>query len=281
MTGTHPLELYRWAVQDPETHAVLLGAIYQRIRRGHRPLVLREDFAGTAADAVAWVARRPDRSAVAIDIEPVMVRWAKERAARLLGERAPSLQFITADATTVCPPNVPAADIIAALNYSPFYFHTWASLVKYLRSAREGLGQNGILVANLFGGRAATSPGAERHRITPLSTSEPSIPPFWYEWEVASYHDETHRIDCRIHFHLDSSDDHPGISLPNAFRYDWRHWSPRELLDACFEAGFTDAAIWRHAIDPDLPTPGVFLGPVRPDSLDALPRWNAYIVAIR
>lgn len=282
MQSPHPLELYRWAVQDPETHAVLLGAIYQRIRNGRRPIVLREDFAGTAADAVAWIARRPDRSAIAVEIDPDTAAWARARACRLLGDRSRSLEFMVTDATTAGPPQIPAADIIAALNYSPFYFHTWPSLVGYLRSARQGLREHGLLVTNLFGGRSATTPGADRFCITPSSRlpTERGIAPFWYEWEVVSFDGSTGRIDCRIHFHCDRTPDAPDVSLPNAFRYDWRLWSPRELVEACRQAGFADAVVWRHAIDPTLPPPGVFLGPLSPESLDALTRWNAYIVAI-
>ena len=49
------LELYRWAVQDPETHAVVLRTMYERLRPGRQPAILREDFAGTSAESVAWV----------------------------------------------------------------------------------------------------------------------------------------------------------------------------------------------------------------------------------
>lgn len=282
MQSPHRLELYRWAVQDPETHAVLLGAIYQRIHNGRRPIVLREDFAGTAADAVAWVARRPDRSAIAVEIDADTVAWAQSRARRVLGDRAPSLQFVVTDATKAGPPTLPQADIVAALNYSPFYFHTWPSLVGYLGSARHGLCDGGLLITNLFGGRSATTLGTERFRITPAPRlpAERAIAPFWYEWEVASFDGSTGRIDCRIHFHCDRTTDAPGASIPNAFRYDWRIWTPEELLLACREAGFADAAIWRHAVDPALPAPGVSFGPVGPDVLSPLARWNAYIVAM-
>lgn len=282
----HPLELYRWAVQDPETHAVLLSAIYQRTRDGRRPLVLREDFAGTAADAVAWVARGSGRSAVAVEIDPATVAWASERAQRVLGERASSLRFAVSDVLEAQPPAVPVADIISALNYSPFYFHAWAGLVAYLRAARAGLSEGGVLIANLFGGERAVLPRVERMRITPSTRpgtrtgTEVPIEPFWYEWEVRAFDPRARRVDCRIHFHVDGGGAWPACSMADAFRYDWRVWSARELLAACREAGFAAATLWRHAIDPASPT-GVFFGPVGPEALDRLPCWNAYIAACR
>jgi len=53
------LELYRWAVQDPETHATVLRLMYERLHPGRTPMLLREDFAGTSAEAVAWLALAP------------------------------------------------------------------------------------------------------------------------------------------------------------------------------------------------------------------------------
>ncbi len=33
------LELYRWAAQDPETHAVVLNIVYEGLRPGRQPVV--------------------------------------------------------------------------------------------------------------------------------------------------------------------------------------------------------------------------------------------------
>ena len=182
------LELYRWAVQDPETHAVVLRTMYQWLRPGRQPVVLREDFAGTAAESVAWVILQHGRRAIAVDLDGPTLEWAQRRAVRLLGPLASEIEFVQGDARSVGPPEVPQADIISVLNYSVLYQREPEELLSYLRHAINGLAPGGILVLNLFGG-AAVEPGTTRRRVTPsprLSTESP-IPAFEYLWEVRSY----------------------------------------------------------------------------------------------
>ena len=73
----------RILAQDPETHAIVLRTMYERLRPGREPLVLREDFAGTSADSVAWVALSRGRLAIAIDLDGPALEWAQRRAAHL------------------------------------------------------------------------------------------------------------------------------------------------------------------------------------------------------
>jgi hypothetical protein len=61
------LELYRWAVQDPETNAVVLRTMYERLRPGRQPVGLRGHFRGvrhvdraTSRDSAARAARVQD-----------------------------------------------------------------------------------------------------------------------------------------------------------------------------------------------------------------------------
>src|SRR5713226_5700595 len=98
------LELYRWAVQDPEIHAEVLRIMYQALHPGVRASILREDFAGTAADSVAWVALREGCRAVAVDLDGPTVSWAQRRAERILGGRAEDIEFIVDDVLHVSPP---------------------------------------------------------------------------------------------------------------------------------------------------------------------------------
>ena len=278
------LELYRWAVQDPETHAVVLRTMYEELRSGREPVVLREDFAGTAAESVAWVALKKGRRAIAVDLDAPTLEWAQRRAARLLGPRAPDVSFIQGDVRRTGPPAVPAADILAVLNFSILYLHDRQELLSYLRHARDVLTPDGILVLNVFCGAGAVRPGTTVFRIdpNPRLPGEAPIPPFEYHWEVRSYDLASQRIDCRIHFTapdiLAPGDAH---EIRDAFTYDWRLWSIQELLAACDEAGFSDVQVWRHTYDPAKGQDGVFLGSVDPDSLRGLENWTAYIVASR
>ncbi|MCA9287798.1 MAG: hypothetical protein KDA05_04390 [Phycisphaerales bacterium] len=298
-SGFHPLELYRWAVQDPETHAAVLAIMHQRGGAGREPAVFREDFAGSCADSVAWLAmRRADgaaRRAIAIDLDGGALEWGRERASRLLGSLASGLETRAMDVMDARPPGVPEADVIAALNFSVLYLHERNALVAYLASARRGLAPGGVLVMNLFGGPATVRVGTERHRVTPTPrmSTEAAIPAFDYLWEVRSFDAARRVVDCRIHFELAAKA--PGAEelaigadgrhvagvrrIDDAFRYDFKVWTPAELLDACRDAGFASPEFWRHTYDPSKGAAGVFLGATEARSIDGLESWTAYVVA--
>jgi SAM-dependent methyltransferase len=282
--GVDLLALYRWAVQDPETHATVLRLMFERLHPGHTPTVLREDFAGTSAEAVAWLALAPGRRAVAVDLHGPTVAWARQRAQRLLGARAADLQFVEADVMATAPPAVPSAHILSVLNFSILYLKEPALLQTYLQHAWQCLAPQGLLVLNLFGGPAAMTPRSDRHLITPQArlASEAAIPPFEYTWEQRQFDASTRRIDCRIHFRI-ADPARPGTlrELRDAFRYDWRLWTVAELTAALQAAGFQTVQVWRHTHDPSPGGAGVFLGAVAPSVLDALDHWTAYIVASR
>lgn len=281
------LELYRWAVQDPETHAEVLRIMYERLNPGRRAVTLREDFAGTSAESVAWVALAPGRRAVCVDLDGPTLAWARKRAARLLGTRATEIDFVTGDAMATRPPAVSAADIISVLNFSVLYLRERAELDAYVRHARACLADRGLLVLNVFGGADAVTPGTTSHWITPAprlasEASPPPPKPFGYHWEVRSFDPATSRIDCRIHFELPSaSAGMPATMLRDAFTYEWRVWALSELLDACVRAGFSRAEVWRHTYDASKGAEGVFLGAVDPAAVSGLGSWTAYVVAMR
>jgi SAM-dependent methyltransferase len=277
-----PLELYRWAVQDPETHATVLSIMYQRVRGGREASVLREDFAGTCAESVAWVALKDGRRAVAVDLDAATLAWARRRAGRLLGPRAERVAFIEGDSLGIGAESSAAqADIISVLNFSILYLDDPERLGRYLSHARECLAPDGILVLNVFGGPAAVRPGTDRHRVTPAPRlpTEAAIPPFDYLWEVQSWDPQSRRIECAIHFELDP--DGQKRRLPDAFTYHWRLWSLAELTAACSAAGFSSVQVWRHTYDPSKGAAGVFLGPVPAAAVDGLQQWTAYVVAGR
>lgn len=278
------LELYRWAVQDPETHATVLRLMYERLHPGRSPMLLREDFAGTSAEAVAWLALGTGRRALAVDLHAPTLQWARRRAERILGERVADLQFIAADVMTTAPPAVPAADIISVLNFSILYLREPEQLQAYLRHARHCLSPQGLLVLNLFGGSGAQQPRLDRHVVTPRPrlAGEAAIAPFEYQWEQRSFDARTRRIDCRIHFRT-TDIARPGIlrDWRDAFRYEWRLWSLAELVAALQAAGFDEVQVWRHTHDASLGAEGVFLGAVPLTEFDALPYWTAYLVASR
>lgn len=279
------LELYRWAVQDPETHAALLDVIHARMSRTGvappAPRVLREDFAGTAAESVAWLARAAGRRAYAIDLDAPTLAWAEARAGRMLGRSAEHLTCVQADVLRLPPGRVPPADIIAALNFSIMYLAQRQSLLQYLEGVRVGLVSGGVLVCNLFGGRANERPGVTTHAVKPTarSSGERPIGPFEYLWEIRAVDAGTRVADCRIHFRLPGPGGRAGRFMPDAFRYAFKLWDPDEVTAACLQAGFARAEVWRHTYDPAKGAAGVFLGPTDPAGFADTESWTAYIVA--
>jgi len=280
-----PLELYRWAVQDPETHAALLDVIHARMSPDRitcpSPRVLREDFAGTAAESVAWLARAAGRRAYAIDLNAATLDWAAARARRMLGRGADSLTCLQADVLTLTPEHMPPADIISALNFSIMYFAEHQNLLRYLQAARLGLASGGILVCNLFGGRANERPGITTHTVkpTPKSPGDRPIEVFEYRWEIRTVEAATRVADCRIHFRLPGPGGRAGRFIPDAFRYAFKLWEPTEITATCLQAGFARAEVWRHTYDPAKGASGVFLGPTDPAGFRDAESWTAYIVA--
>jgi len=277
------LELYRWAVQDPETHAEVLRIMYEWYNPACHPTTLREDFAGTAADSVAWVAIRPGRRAVAVDIDFDTTEWAKRRAERILGDRARLIDFVAQDAMEARPPDVQVADILCILNFSIFYFHQEENLAAYLSHAAKCLLPGGILVLNLFGGSDALRPHMDERHITPaprLPTELP-IPPFDYVWEQWSYNEETGRLDCGIHFRVPSPAGYPHHrEVRDAFTYDWKVRSPGALMSLLRNAGFDTVEMWRHTYDEVKGPESLFLGPVPESEVESLNHWTAYIAAV-
>lgn len=252
------LDLYQYAVQDPDRQAAVLAAIYQHCRPGLEALRLREDFAGNAADARAWLAADPRRSAVAVEADRATLRAAR-RAAAADAMRA-RLQLIEADVTRLPAAAHAPVDLLCALNYSIGYLHRRPVLVDYLRRARQALAPQGVIVLNTFGGAAALQPGVMRHPIEP--PPEAALPAFDYCWEVRDYDPISARIDCRIHFEWRDRRGRPR-AMPDAFVYRWRLWSPMELMEAMHEAGYVRARAWRHTASTRGGRTSVRFGPIR------------------
>lgn len=217
----HRLELYENAVQQPGANAALLDRIYRHAHPKQTALLLREDFAGSAALSEAWCMSHPERQAIAIDHHGPTVRWAQQRRGDLS-----DLHLVEADVMDF---NRPRVDVVAAMNFSTFIYHTPADLLAYLRHARKCLRPGGQLVLDAYGGPGAMHPTIQ----TRVADG------FTYHWEQRSFDPLTHRTDCRIHFSFKD-----GKSLRSAFRYDWRLWTLPELTALLAKAGFETVNVW-------------------------------------
>lgn len=274
----HSLELYRWSVQDPLTQARVLDRIHRlALPNAPAPTLLREDFAGNCADSVAWIALGAEREALAVDLDAAALEWGRQRARRLFGEGASMrLNATAADVLDVAPPKVAPAHVVAALNFSLFYFHTRDRLRAYLAHARACLDpRRGVLVANAFGGPGSLLGRRDTQRIADRAghPGETAPPPFDYEWDQGACDAISGHAECRIHFHGLAD----GSSRRDAFVYRWRLWTLPELQEVARDAGFSRVEVWRHTYDAARGAAGVFLGPVT--QIAGLQTWVAYLVA--
>ncbi|MEM1355116.1 MAG: hypothetical protein AAGH88_09550 [Planctomycetota bacterium] len=260
----NPLDLYRLAVQHPLAEVDFIEKAWGHYRGAEsEPVLLREDFAGTAAVAAAWVqsgrGAEPTRRAFAVELDPVTATWAQDTWCEL----GPDLQIYISDVIEM---HTAPADVTVALNFSVLIYHDQAALLGYLRHARAMLDERGLLILDLFGGSGSRVAQARRIQTRRIVPDEGAFDPFDYAWEQREYDPMTEKIDCRIHFTLAD-----GMELNDVFVYDWRLWRPEAVIELARQAGFQQAELW--ADTPDQPGRYVPLArdPVAED-------WVGYLV---
>lgn len=198
--------------------AVLLPFLLEL--HGGDPRVLGEDCSGSGLLARRFAESRPDRRAVAVDLDP-------EALALAVHER---VERIAADIRA--PRGLPRCDLVHLGNFSVGYLQRRDELVDYLRRTKRRLTAGGVLTLDTYGGTQAYVRGAveRRTRLADGSIVEARL----------------ERIECdplrsRVVDHLHLRRTHFGVVVddhPRAFVYEWRLWSPMELREALEEAGF-------------------------------------------
>jgi len=227
----HKHILYEASVQGTDVDIALFNRVYRKANGG-LPLTLREDFCGTALLVRDWVLSRPDRRAWGVDLHRPTLDWARKHRLASLGGAAGRATLLEENVLTV---QTPPVDLVAALNFSYMIFKERALMLRYFRSVRAGLAQNGIFVLDAFGGPHSQQVMMESKEIPAGRDVEGTpYPAFTYCWEQAAFNAVNQNILCHIHFR--------GKKLPpmeKTFTYDWRLWSITELRDLLHEAGFT------------------------------------------
>ncbi len=252
-------DLYERAVQNVEFETDFMERAFRRAF-GRRPAFLREDFCGTAKMCCCWVAGRPDRVALGVDLHGPTLAWGRRRNVAPLGAAAARVRLLQEDVRRV---RAPRADVVAATNFSWWTFKTRDELRGYFAAVRRALRPEGALVLDIYGGPEAQ---VLQEEIRPCDG-------FDYVWDQAAFNPISHR--CRNHIHFRFPD---GSQLRRAFTYDWRMWSIPETQDLLAEAGFAESAVYWEGADRDGNPSGVFRPGTRGDSSSA---WVAYIVAVR
>lgn len=234
--------LYELCVQSPSHTVELLRRVH-----GNQPIVLREDFCGTAAVSRRWCmegASRGDGSrAVGVEIDAAAVSRAAEEA--ITAGVSDRLTLIRGDATSATDDlRREPADVIFVGNFSIGYIHERARLIDYLRSSKArllrcGTGRgDGIFACDTYGGESAFKPGGfERTRLAPCGGV------IRYSWQREFVDPLTGLVENSISFRIEVGGE-VVRELPRAFRYRWRLWSIHELREALLEAGFAGSEVY-------------------------------------
>ena len=237
-------DLYELCVQSPRTLAAFLHGVH-----GGSPLVLREDFCGTAALSRRWIAegiKRGERSrAVAVDLDAeVLARAQRNADATGIADR---LTLVHADATAPDVPDArahPAPDVVFVGNFSIGYIHTCAGLLDYLTHSRARLARSncgwggGVFVCDTYGGAGAFRLGSlERTHVGRRGEVVK------YLWEHVHADPLTGIVENTISFRVIEGGELT-LELPRAFTYRWRLWSIAELREAMTEAGFASTEVY-------------------------------------
>ena len=254
-------DLYQQAVQEPHSQCRFFDRVFRK-EYGVPPVVLREDFCGTAAVCCEWVGTRPERLAYGYDLDPEPLAWGRERN---LGPLPPEAQqrvkLREQDVRKVLGPK---ADVISAENFSYFTFTTRDALRGYFRAARRNLGPRGLFVLDIMGGPQVMDEDYEEHRPVNGAT---------YIWEHHRFDPINHACTYFIHFKF-----RDGSMLKRAFRYDWRLWTIPEVRELLLEAGFDRVDVYWEGADDDGDGNGIFR---RQEHAASDTAFIAYVVGVK
>jgi hypothetical protein len=232
--------LYQWSVQAPEFEVNFMDRVFRRLK-GRRPLVLREDFCGTALLAASWVRSRTGRRAIGLDLDHETLKWGRRNNLNGLGEGSGNgtVTLLEEDVRRVTRPK---ADVACAYNFSYYLLHPMVKLVDYFRLVRRSLKKDGLFFMDSYGGW-----DSQRKLKEPRKIDGPAGR-FEYVWDQADYNPIDNMATCYIHYGFSG-----GKQLRKAFTYHWRLYSPAEVCDALQLAGFSRTHVfWDRSEDEDL-----------------------------
>ncbi len=253
-------ELYEASVQSIAHEVEFLDAAFTELT-GRKALTLREDFCGTAAAACEWVRSGRRREAIAVDIDPHVLSWGRDRhVAALKPKQRARVRLVEGDVRTA---ETGIVDLAVAFNFSWWTFKTRPELLGYFRAVYESLAADGVFVLDIYGGSDAY---VEQEEETDYGL-------FTYVWDQHGFDPVSARYICHIHFRFPD-----GSELPRAYSYDWRLWTLPELRELLAEAGFARSVVYWQGEDEDNEPNGEFAIVERGE---ADPAWIAYVAAAK
>jgi hypothetical protein len=252
-------ELYELSVQNTEAECDFIDRVWRR-RRQRLAEHIREDFCGTAAAAVEWVRRRPQNTAIGVDIDRRVLAWAESKLPeRLTPEQRRRLTLREGDVRTVRTGKV---ESVLAMNFSYYLLKTRQEMRRYFRRVRSSLVDEGMFFLDAYGGYDAFRELEEKRQVDG----------FTYVWEQHSYDPITGEAVNYIHYRFPD-----GSELRRAFTYRWRLWTMPEIREVLDEAGFSRTTVYWEGTDARTGQGNDVFRPATRG--DADPGWIAYLVA--
>lgn len=254
-------ELYELSVQNVEFEVDFIDRAWRSHRR-RLASTLREDFCGTFAASVEWVARRPSNIAMAIDLDADVLEWGRRRNLPKLPEAEHERLDIRNE--NVLDRRIEKVDCVVAMNFSYYIFKKRAELLDYFRRVHGSLVKDGLFILDAYGGSDSfREVEEERH-----------LDGFTYVWDQNHYNPITGDVVNHIHFRFPD-----GSQMRKAFTYRWRLWTLAEIQETLLEAGFRSTTVYWEGTNHRT---GEGNGKFRPSSRgEACEGWIAYIVAER
>ena len=252
-------ELYQSAVQDVVAELEFISTNFQELR-GRDPILLREDFCGTANTACHWVKLSDHHHAIGVDLDENVLDWAKtQNLAVLKPDQAARIELIHADVAAI---RTRPADAVLAMNFSYYLFLDRSDLRTYFSNVLAGLNAEGIFYLDAYGGYEA-----------PMVIQETrDCNGFTYIWDQASFNPINSEMECNIHFEFPD-----GSRIDKAFSYRWRLWTLPEIREILYEVGFAKVDIyWEGTDEATGEGDGIY---TVSEQGDADPGWICYIVA--
>lgn len=249
-------ELYRKAVQSAENDVQFIQNTYRELK-GKAPRLFREDFCGTFALSTEWIKLNPRHEAIGIDLDPEPMAYGKNNyLTKLKPEQQRRMRLIEGN---VLDPNLPKADIVAAMNFSYFCFKQRELMKKYFTNVYKTLNKDGMFLVDIFG-------GSQCHDAIEDTIKHEG---FTYYWDQTNFDPVTNEALFHIHFKVG------GKKLEQVFTYDWRLWTIPEIKDLMQEVGFRKVHVFWEGTAPDGSGDGNF---TRVDHGEACESWIAYVV---
>jgi hypothetical protein len=257
VVGFDKYDYYLRAVQSAPSDVVFIRDTYKELK-GKSAKSFREDFCGTFALSTEWIKLNPSHTAIGIDLDPEPMSYGKiNYLSKLRPEQQKRMQLLEAN---VLHPNLPKADIVAAMNFSYFCFKTREVMKLYFANVYKSLGKEGVFLVDCFGGSQCQGPIEDTNKLDG----------FTYYWDQSSYDPVTGEALFYIHFRVG------GKKIEKVFTYDWRLWTIPELREIMMEVGFKKTNVYWEGTAKDGSGNGVFTRTEKGESCDS---WIAYIVA--